>query len=159
MKAFTIIKWALVVFSSLFGVLCFLYFFLVHWSVTETQKWPKVSAVVAETTVTREERSKGITYCPTSTVNFLLSGTLHTAKFQESGFVCSRSESAARLAAGAWPKGKEIQIYANPEKPDQVRSVDYSLNVADYLVLFVGCLCFLLLLPLRHFKSKNVAAQ
>lgn len=159
MKIFTIIKWAFGAFSVLVGVFCFFYFYVAYWNVSETQKWPKVSAVVEETTVTREDRSKGVTYCPTSTVKYQLNGTPHTAKLQTSGFVCSHSEDSARQAAEAWPRGKELQIHANPAKPAQVRSVGFSLSFADYLVLFVGCLCFLLLLPLRNLKSKSAASQ
>ncbi|MBP3981480.1 DUF3592 domain-containing protein [Acidovorax sp. JG5] len=159
MKIFTIIKWGLGAFSVLVGVFSFLYFYVAYWNVSETQKWPQVSAVVEETTVTREERSKGVTYCPKSIVRFQLNGTPHTAELQTSGFVCSRSENSARQTAGDWPRGKEVQIHANPAKPTQVRSVGFALGVADYLVLFVGCACFLLLLPLRHLKAKSAAAK
>ncbi|MFN8751323.1 MAG: DUF3592 domain-containing protein [Betaproteobacteria bacterium] len=159
MKTFTIIKWAFGAFSALVGVFCFLYFYVAYRNVSETQEWPKVSAVVEETTVTRQDRSKGITYCPTSTVKYELNGTPHTAELQTSGFVCSRSEDSARRAAEAWPRGKELQIHANPAKPTQVRSVAFSLSFADYLVLFVGCLCFLLLLPLPYLKPKSAASQ
>lgn len=158
MKAFTIIKLGLGAFATLVGVFCFLYFYLAYGNVAETQKWPQVSAVVEETIITREERSKGVTYCPKSTVRFHLNSMPHTAELQASGFVCSRSEDSARQALGAWPRGKEIQIYANPAKPTQVRSVGIALNAADYLVLFVGGVCFLLLLPLRHIKAKSATA-
>lgn len=105
MKTFTIIKWALGAFSILVGVFCSLYFNVVYWNISETQKWPKVSAVIEKTTVTREDRSKGITYCPKSTVKYQLNGAPHTAKLQTSGFVCSLSENSARQDAEAWPRG------------------------------------------------------
>ena len=159
MKAFIIIKWTLGVFSLLAGVLCLLYFYVVYWNVSETQKWPTVSAVVDETTVAREERSKGVTYCPTSTLNFQLNGTSQSAELKPSGYVCSRSEDSARQATSAWPKGKEVQIHVNPVKPSQVRLLGFSLSFVDYLVLLVGCMCFLLLLPLRHLKAQHTRAQ
>ena len=159
MKAFIIIKWTLGVFSLLAGVLCLLYFYVVYWNVSETQKWPTVSAVVDETTVAREERSKGVTYCPTSTLNFQLNGTSQSAELKPSGFVCSRSEDSARQATSAWPKGKDVQIHVNPVKPSQVRLLGFSLSFVDYLVLLVGCMCFLLLLPLRHLKAQHARAQ
>lgn len=159
MKSFTIIKWVLGAFSILVGVFCFLYFYVAYWNVSETQKWPLVSAVVEQTTVTREATSKGVTYCPKRIVRFQLNSTSHTAELQTAGFVCSRSEGSARQAASAWSSGTEIQIHANPAKPTQVRSVGVALSFADYLVLFVGGVCFLLLLPLRHLKAKSATAQ
>lgn len=159
MKMFTIVKWGLGAFSALVGVFSLLYFYVAYWDVSETQRWPQVSAVVEETTVTKEVRSKGVSYCPKSIVRFQLNSTPHTAELQTSGFVCSRSEDSARQTAADWPKGKELQIYANPAKPTHVRSVGFALGVADYLVLFVGCACFLLLLPLRHLRDKSAAAK
>lgn len=159
MKAFSILKLALGAGSVLLSLLCFLYFFAAYWSVSETQKWPQVSATIKETTVNRANASKGVTYCPKSMVSFQLNGATHTSELQTSDLVCSRSEVSAQQAAGAWPIGKEILIHANPAKLTQVRLVGYALNVADYLVLFVGCLCLLLLLPLRKLKAKSAAAQ
>ncbi len=159
MKAFTIFKWALGVGSLLLSLLCFLYFYAAYWSVSETKKWPQVSATIKETTVNRANASKGVTYCPKSIVSFQLNGATHVTELQTSGLVCSSSEVSAKQAAGAWPIGKEILIHANPAKLTQVRLVGFGLNVADYLVLLVGCLSLLMLLPLRKLKAKSAAAQ
>ena len=159
MQAFAIVKWGLGTFSALVGVICFLCFYVAYSNVSETKIWPQVPAIVDKTTVTRVDGNKGITYCPKSVVRFQLNGTPYTAELQSSGLVCSRSQDATHQLSAQWPSGKEVQVHVNPSKPTQVRTSNFSLHGADYLVLLVGCLCFLLLLPLRHLKSKETQSH
>lgn len=136
MNSVKYLVWFLGLGSVVLLIFCALTFFVLVADVRSTHAWPKVTAVVEAVDVVKSERgrSRAGGYCRRTSVVYTLEGKTHRAIYEDTGTSCHSSEAVVEFSTTAFPVGRVLDVYANPSKPEQVRSIKYSYN---YLVLFL----------------------
>ena len=150
----TALRWLVSIVAAVCAAALFWGFHGAHRQAQETRQWPQRMAVVADTTVLRGDwgQAREDTHCAHSVVQFQWKGRVHTAMLRRSQWFCGLEHAAHRWAhqlSDRWPRGTEVLVHVNPERPGQVHSADIHLPWMQYLFLLAGCL--LALVPIGFF--------
>lgn len=127
--------------------------------VNNLKTWTPVNATVISSSISKEHRRKGITYCPVINVNYVFNEQALISKIEIEDGPCSLIKASIQKTIAKFKDGKTVDAFVNPSKPSEIRIEKFSLGILFYLMVLIVIICSIAALTLLLLPSKYMFVE